>query len=81
MTFVVEIFPTRVRATGAGFAGTFAFSLGSAIYPLMVSSAAESIGWQLAFTWATVPSLLICGIAILNIENFKSGIDLDEISI
>ncbi len=80
MTFVVEIFPTRVRATGAGFAGTFAFSLGSAIYPLVVSSTADAVGWQLAFTWAAVPSLLICGIAILNVENFKSGIDLDEIS-
>ncbi len=80
MTFVVEIYPTRIRATGAGFAGTFAFSLGSAIYPLVVAWAADQVGWQWAFTYAAVPSLLICGIAILNVENFKSGVDLDEIS-
>lgn len=80
MTYVTEVFPTRVRATGAGFAGTFAFNIGQAIFPLMVAYGIDVVGWQWAFTIAAVPSMIIVGLALANLENIKSGLELDEIA-
>ncbi len=79
-TLLTESFPTRVRATGAAFAGTFAMNLGFAIFPVLVAKIVALVGWQWAFTIAVVPSLFICGLALLGLDNIRSGLDLDEIA-
>ena len=79
-TFLTELFPTRLRATGASVAGMFALYTGHILFPPLVAYAVEPLGWEWAFTLATVPALLIGAVAILGIENIKSGTDLDQIA-
>ncbi|MBP01675.1 MAG: hypothetical protein CMM25_02535 [Rhodospirillaceae bacterium] len=78
--FMIEVFPTRVRATAAGFAGSFALNLGHATYPVFVAKGIETIGWQWSFTLAVVPSLIVLALAIFSLDNVKSGLELEEIS-
>ena len=78
--FFIEIFPTRVRATAAGFGASFALNIGHAVFPILVAWAIEGLGWQWAFTLAVVPSMTICGLAVLSLPSFASGLDLDEIA-
>ena len=77
---LAEVFPTRVRATAAGFSGAFALNMGFAIFPLAVAYGIEQLGWQWAFTLAVVPSMFICGLAMLGLDNTRSGLDLDDIA-
>ncbi|NKB43897.1 MAG: MFS transporter [Alphaproteobacteria bacterium] len=77
---MVEVFPTRVRATAAGFAGSFALNMGHATFPIIVTLAIESIGWQWAFTLAVVPPMVIAALAIFSLDNIKSGLELEEIA-
>ncbi len=77
---LVEYFPTRVRATAAGFAGSFMMNIGHATFPIAVASGIQSIGWQWAFTLAVVPPLLIIIVALAYLPNYKSGVDLDDIA-
>ena len=75
---IVEVFPTRVRATAIGFAASFSLYLGHAIFPIIVTIAIENIGWQWAFTWAVVPSMLIVAAAIFSLDNIRTGLELEE---
>ena len=77
---IVEVFPTRVRATAIGFAASFSLYLGHAIFPIIVTIAIENIGWQWAFTWAVVPSMLIVAAAIFSLDNIRTGLELEEAS-
>ncbi len=79
-TLLTEAFPTRIRATGAALAGSFAINVGFATYPVLVARAIEALGWQWAFTAAVFPSLVAAGLAILGLENVRSGLDVDEIA-
>ena len=79
-TLMVEMFPTRVRATAAGFAASFAMNMGHATFPILVTMAIESIGWQWAFTLAVVPPMVIAALAILSLDNVRSGLELEEIA-
>ncbi|MBT4739295.1 MAG: MFS transporter [Rhodospirillaceae bacterium] len=78
--FMVEVFPTRVRATAAGLVGSFALNLGHATFPIFVAYGIETIGWQWSFTLAVVPFMLTAAAAILTLDNVKSGLDLEEIA-
>jgi MFS family permease len=80
-TFLTEIFPTRIRATGAAFSGSLAVNLGFATFPILAAKAVEILGWQWAFTLVAVPPLIICGLAILGLENIASGREVDDIGI
>jgi putative MFS transporter len=77
---LAESFPTRIRATGAGFAGSFMMNIGHAVFPVGVAAGIKSIGWQWAFTLGVVPPLIIVIVALLTLPNYKSGLDLDEIA-
>lgn len=77
---LAESFPTRIRATGAGFAGSFMLNIGHATFPVGVAAGIKTIGWQWAFTLGVVPPLVIVIIALLTLPNYKSGLDLDEIT-
>jgi len=78
-TLMVEVFPTRVRATAAGFAGSFALNMGHATFPILVTMGIETIGWQWAFTLAVVPSMVIVALAIFSLDNVRSGLELEDI--
>ena len=75
---IIELFPTRLRATGAALAGTFGLNLGFAIYPILVSKTVGIYGWQWAFTITVVPTLFLSGVILLGIENRASGLKLED---
>lgn len=79
-TFLTEQFPTHMRATGVAIAGTLGLNAGHILFPLGVAWAVEPLGWELAFTLATVPPLIIGGFAALAMENKASGLDIDEVT-
>ncbi len=79
-TVMLELYPTRLRATGAAFAGTFGLNVGFATYPVLVAWLADFWGWQWAFTVSVVPTLFLSGVFLLGLANNPSGLDIDEIS-
>jgi len=78
-TFSAEIFPTRVRVTGAGFAGSLALYFGFATFPIIIARAVDFIGWQWAFTACALP-LVLSGCMLFGISSYKSGVDMDDIA-
>lgn len=77
--FAAELFPTRARATASAVM-LAAVLLSFASYPLVVAVLVESIGWQVAFTWAAIPSAIIATLAAAMLPSLKSGLELDEIA-
>lgn len=77
--FAAELFPTRARATASAVM-LAAVLLSFASYPLAVAFLVESIGWQMAFTWAAIPSAIIATVAAAMLPSLKSGLELDEIA-
>lgn len=79
-TYVTEIFPTSVRATAVAMVAGVGINLGFALYPVLVASLIESIGWSKAFTFSVVPSLTIAGLIVLALPNVRSGSELEAIA-
>jgi MFS family permease len=79
-TFMAELFPTHLRATGAAVSASAGMNLGFATFPVIVSASIENIGWTWAFTIWIAPPLILCGIAVLFLENLRSGQELDELA-
>jgi len=77
---MAEIFPTRVRATAAGFAASFPLNIGHALFPVFTAWGIENIGWQWAFTLGVTPPFLIAALALTTLPNHKSGLSLEEIA-
>ncbi len=71
-TYLLELYPTRLRATGAALGSAF-LSLGFATFPILIARAVAVIGWQWAFTVAVVPLLFFCGLSMFGLANLKSG--------
>ena len=71
-TFLLEQFPTRVRATGAACASA-SVSLGFAVLPVLVAVLVGQIGWQLAVTLCVGPLMFLCGLAVLFMRGGKAG--------
>ena len=72
-----EIFPTSIRAQGAGFSvsGLFAFSL---IYTMCAPVAFNSIGWKYYLIFIIVP---LCGATIMYLFYPETkGLALEEIA-
>jgi MFS family permease len=76
-TFVSEIFPTHIRATAVAVVAGVGINLGFATYPVLVAWLVEMIGWNLAFSFAVVPSLVLAGCAALGLPNLRSGTSLE----
>lgn len=74
-----ELFPTRARATAATISGA-GVMMGFAIYPLLVSQLVPSLGWEVALTVVIAPSLALAVIAVLMLDNTKSGASLDAVA-
>ena len=79
-TFLSEVFPTRLRGTGAAIVGAAALNLGFCVFPVVVSQLAVAYGWQMAFTIGTVPLVFLGALAVLGVDNYRSGQDLDEVA-
>lgn len=74
-----ELFPTQARATASTITGA-GVMLGFAFYPVFVSQLVPLVGWQMAFTLTAAPSLLIATLAVLGLDNTKSGASLDAVA-
>lgn len=79
LTFISEIFPTNIRATAVAVVAGVGINFGFAVYPVVVAALVERVGWQQAFTWAIVPSLVLAGAAALRLPDLASGRSLDEL--
>jgi MFS family permease len=77
-TYLLELYPTRLRATGAAFGSAF-LSLGFASSPIGVAHLVGMIGWQWSFTAVIAPALFVVGLAMLGLDNFKSGQAVQDI--
>jgi MFS family permease len=75
-----EIFPTRIRTTAAAVTGSTAVTLASVVAPLAIPALVSKLGWSWAFTLVGVIPLLIAGGIFLLLENFKSGVEVEELS-
>lgn len=77
--YIAELFPTRLRATGLAFCGSFAVSLGQATGPAMIGWLADTCGWDVAmFAGGAVP-LLFAAILYFYLKPLPSGLDVDEV--
>jgi putative MFS transporter len=77
-TYLLELYPTRLRATGAAFGSAF-LSLGFASSPIGVAHLVGLIGWQWSFTALVAPALFVAGLAVVGLDNFKSGQAVQDI--
>jgi putative MFS transporter len=77
--YIAELFPTRLRATGLAFCGSFAGLLGQATGPALIGWLADTRGGDVArFVGGALP-LLIAGILYLYLKPLPSGLDVDEV--
>jgi MFS family permease len=77
-TFVLEQFPTRLRATGAACASA-AVSLGFAAFPIIVATLVAKVGWQWSITLCVTPLLVLCGLFVLCMRDVPRGTDIEDI--
>lgn len=77
--FVAELFPTRVRATGLSVASSLAVTLGTATGPVLVLTAVETWGWDIAFSLTVAVPLYLAGAAYLLLKPVPSGLEVEEI--
>jgi MFS family permease len=79
-TFIAELFPTRVRATGIS-TGSCAVNLGVALGPLLLSQAVGHYGWNMAFSLFVAVPLFCSGLVFLFLPRIRSGIEVEEIAV
>ena len=77
--YVVELFPTRLRATGIAFSGSFAATLGQATGPALIGWMADRHGWDFAMFVGGALPLITAGVLYLFLKPVPSGLDVDEI--
>lgn len=72
-TFITELFPTHLRATGSALSASAGLCLGFALFPILVARCVGIIGWQWGFTATVVPALFFAGLVICGLDNIPSG--------
>ena len=77
--YIAELFPTRLRATGIAFSGSFAVTLGQATGPVMIGWLADIYGWNFAMFCGGALPLMVAGLLYLFLEPLPSGLDVDEV--
>ncbi|MFN2099908.1 MFS transporter [Altererythrobacter sp. MF3-039] len=77
--YVAEIFPTRLRATGVAFCGSFAVTLGSASGPLAASFIAERYGWDIGLSVVVGTPLFLAGLLYFLLARVPSGLEVEEV--
>jgi MFS transporter, putative metabolite:H+ symporter len=77
--YVAELFPTRLRATGIAFSGSFAVTLGQATGPIIIGWLADRHGWNVAMFAGCALPLLAAALLYLFLKPIPSGLDVDEV--
>lgn len=77
--YIAELFPTRLRATGIAFSGSFAVSLGQATGPALIGWIADSHGWNAAMFIGCALPLLVAACLYFFLKPIPSGLDVDEV--
>lgn len=77
-TYLVELYPTRLRATGAAFGSAF-LSLGFATAPVAVAALVSALGWQWAFSAFVTPCLFLVGLSMFGLDSLPSGQAVDDL--
>lgn len=77
--YIAELFPTRLRATGIAFSGSFAVTLGQATGPVMIGWLADRHGWDLAMFCGCALPLLAAALLYFFLKPVPSGLDVDEV--
>lgn len=80
MPLVGEIFPTRLRATASASVGSLGVTTASLAAPLMISATVPAMGWTWTFTVLGVVPLVIAGFIFTRLENFPTGVEVEELS-
>lgn len=80
MPMVGEIFPTRLRATASASVGSLAVTTASLTAPLMITTAVPLMGWTWTFTLLGVVPLVLAGIVFTRLENFPTGVEVEDLS-
>lgn len=80
MPLVGEIFPTRLRATASASVGSLGVTTASLAAPLMISVAVPTMGWTWTFTMLGVAPLVVAGLIFTRLENFPTGVEVEELS-
>ena len=75
-----EIFPTRIRTTAAAVTGSTAVTLATFVAPIAIPALAPVVGWTWTFTLMGVLPLIAGGAIFLTLENFKSGVEVEQLS-
>lgn len=76
-TYLVELYPTRLRATGSAF-GSASLSLGFALAPMAVAALIGAFGWQVAFSIFVAPCLVLVGVAVFGLDDLASGQAIED---
>jgi putative MFS transporter len=77
--YVAEMFPTHLRATGLAVCTSLAVNIGTAISPLLISTAVEKIGWDMAYSLVAGVPLVCAGLFYLLLKPIPSGLDVDQV--
>lgn len=77
--YIAELFPTRLRATGIAFSGSFAVTLGQATGPALIGWLADTRGWDTAMFLGCAVPLMAAGLLYLFLKPIPSGLDVDEV--
>ena len=77
--FVAEVFPTELRATGLALASSLAVTLGTAIGPVLVLTAVDEWGWDIAFSLFGAVPLFLAGVLYLFLTPVPSGLEVEEV--
>jgi AAHS family benzoate transporter-like MFS transporter len=79
--FVAEVFPTELRATGLALASSLAVTLGTATGPVLVLTAVDRWGWDIAFSLFGAIPLFLAGVFYLFLTPVPSGIEVEEVQL
>lgn len=79
--FVAEVFPTELRATGLALASSLAVTMGTAIGPVLVLTAVDEWGWDIAFSLFGAIPLFLAGIFYLFLTPVPSGLEVEEVQL
>lgn len=80
MPLTPEIFPTRIRTTAAAACGSAAVTSATFVAPLAIPALVPLIGWSWTFTVTGVIPLIAAGLIFSRLENFKSGVEVEDLS-
>ncbi len=77
MPMIGELFPTHLRATATGLAGSLAVTLAWLVAPLALPKGVESFGWAFSFTFFGIMPLFLSALLFRLIPNRSSSSDIE----